>query len=243
MFYIWNHFLYEPLFNLLIWIYNNWTGGNMGWAVVYLTVILRFALLPFTVINEYNKIKNEGLYHEIQEVNSVYQNDDVLRKQEIRKLLKKRRVQPWAKVLVLGIQALVLVLLYQVFLRGITGEKILGILYSSIDFPGVINTNFYGFDLGMRHDFIWSGIVALFLLGEIYLKFRRLKGGLHKKDLTYFILFPLSVFIILWILPMVKALFIFTSLIFSVIVGRIMRMFFAEALKRKVLKVPSEPVE
>jgi YidC/Oxa1 family membrane protein insertase len=237
---IWNDFLYQPLFNALIWIYNNWADGNLGWAVVYLTIILRVVLLPFSLVNEYNRIKNEELYREIQELDKVYQNDQVIRKQEIRKVLKKRRVQPWAKVTVLGIQALVLVLLYQVFLRGITGEKILKILYSTVDFPGVINTNFYGFDLGMRHDFIWAGVVALFIFVGIYLKLRRLRGRVQRTDLTYFVLFPLAVFTVLWILPMVKALFILTSLIFSVIVGRIANLFFQEAIKRKIVKIPKE---
>ena len=64
---IWNEFLYRPLFNLLIWIYNNWTDGNFGWAVIYLTIILRTGLLPLSLVNEYNKLKNEALYKEIKE--------------------------------------------------------------------------------------------------------------------------------------------------------------------------------
>ncbi len=237
---IWNEFLYKPLFNLLIWIYNNWTAGDLGWAVVYLTIILRVALLPFFLINEFNRLKNEELYKEIKDIDKVYQNDQVLKKQEIRRVLKQRRVQPWAKVVVLGIQALVLVLLYQVFLRGITGEKILKILYNSVEFPGVINTYFYGFDLGMRHDFIWAGAVGVFLLVEIYLKFRRLKGGVQKRDLAYFIFFPLAVFIMLWLLPMVKSLFILTSFIFSVVAGKIAKLFFHGKTKNKLAETPNQ---
>lgn len=235
---IWNDFLYTPLFNLLIWIYNGWAGESLGWAIVYLTVILRTVLLPFSLINEYNKLKNEALYMEIKEIEKVYQNDEIIRKQEIRKAMKKRRVQPWAKVVVLGIQAVVLVLLYQVFIDGLTGEKIMHVLYPSVQWPGVMNTYFYGFDLGATHDLFWSGAVGLFLLGSIYRNFRRFKGGVEKRDLTYFILFPFSVFLVLWILPMVKALFIFTSLLFSAIVGNIARLFFQEAVKRKLVKLP-----
>lgn len=237
---IWNDFLYQPLFNLLIWIYNNWTDSNFGWAVVYLTVVLRIVLLPFSFINEYNRLKNEALYREIKQMEKVYQNDQEIKKQEIRKIFKQRRVQPWAKVVVLLIQALVLVLLYQVFLRGITGEKILKILYTFVDFPGVINTNFYGFDLGARHNVIWAGAVGLFLLIEIYITYRRFKGGLNKQDLTYFILFPLAVFFTLWLLPMVKSLFILTSLFFSLIVGSLSRLFFKEMVKRDIVILPKE---
>ncbi len=237
---IWNEFLYAPLFNLLIWIYEGWAHGNLGWAVVYLTIILRTVLLPLSLINEYNKVKNEELYKEVKDIEKVYQNDEIIKKQEIRKAMKKRRVQPWAKAVVLGIQALVLVLLYQVFIGGLRGDRVVETLYSSIDWPGVMNTYFYGFDLGETHNLIWPGMVAIYMLIEIYINFHRFKGKLEKKDLTYFIFFPLSVFFLLWILPMVKSLFILTSLIFSSVMGNVARLFFQEAVKRKIVKLPKE---
>ena len=236
MFTIWNDFLYQPIFNFLIWIYNNWTNENFGWAVVYLTLILRTTLLPFTFISEKNRAKNANLYEEIKTLSKSYQKDPILRNEEIRRTLKKRKVTPWTKIVVLGIQLLVLLLLYQVFLRGITGEKILKILYPSVDFPGAINTIFYGFDLGMTHDYVWAGAVALFMVAEIYLQFRKRKGGLNKGDLAYFILFPLAVFLALWWLPMVKSLFILTSIVFSAIVGAIIRSFFRQKPMPKAAK-------
>lgn len=211
----------------------------MGWAVVYLTIILRVVLLPFSLIDEYNRVKNEALYKEIKGLEKVYQNDQILLKQEIRRVMKKRRVQPWAKMVVLGIQLLVLVLLYQVFISGIRGNNIVRILYPSVTPPSEINTNFYGFELGMKNDIIWAGAVGLFLLIEIYLKYRRLKGGISKSDLTYFILFPLFVAVLLWMLPMVKSLFVFTSIAFSAVMGGIMTMFFQDAMRNKANKTNS----
>lgn len=223
---IWNSYLYQPVFNGLIWIYNNWTDQNLGWAIVYLTVLLRTALLPFTLVTEFAEIKNSELNKEIDRINTELANDPILRNEEIRRVLKKRKVHPWAKVVVLGIQALVLVLLYQVFLRGITGEKILQILYSFIEFPGKINTNFFGFDLGEEHSLIWAGVVGFFLMAEIYLDFRGRKDNLNKADLTYFILFPVAVFVALYVLPMVKSLFVLSSFIYSAVVHMIIQVFF-----------------
>jgi len=222
----WNDFLYQPLFNFLIWIYNTWTDGNLGWAVVYLTILLRVVLLPFTLITERNQIRNEALVDEVRAIEKAYAKDPVLKKQEVRRILKKRRVQPWAKVVTIGVQVLVLVLLYQVFLRGITGEKILKILYPTVDFPGTINTDFYGFDLGARHDWLWAGAVGLFLFLEVYLELQKRKRGLGKGDLAYGVLFPAFVFLLLWWLPMVKSLFILTSILFSVIIGWFSRSLF-----------------
>lgn len=227
---IWHDFLYQPVFNLLIWIYNNWTDTNLGWAVVYLTVILRLVLLPFTVVTEKNQATNENLDLEIEKLAKDFRNDPVKQKEEVRKLIKKKKITPWTKAFVLGIQILVLVLLYQVFLRGITGEKVIKILYPAINFPGKINTVFYGFELGAVHDFIWPGIVALFLLVEIYFGYRKHRS-ISKADLAYFILFPAFTFLALWILPMVKSLFILTSLIFSAIIHQFFRLLFRSKKK------------
>lgn len=225
---IWNDFLYQPVFNFLIWIYNNWTDHNLGWAIVYLTIILRFVLLPFSIISEKNKHKNDEIKQKAEQIAKDYPNDPVMRKEEIRKVLKTRRISPWSKAIVLGVQALVLVLLYQVFLRGITGDKVIKIIYSFIDYPGKINTIFYGFELGKVHDSLWAGIVAWLLFFEIYFDYRKHKVPLQKQDLAYFFLFPAFTFLLLWILPMAKALFVLTSMVFSIIIGQISKLFFRD---------------
>ena len=223
---IWDEFLYRTLFNGLIWIYNNWTDMNMGWAIVYLTVLLRFALLPFTLVTERAHARNAKLSKELKRIQKEFHNDPILRKEEMRRVLKQRKVSPWSKAVVLGIQGLVLVLLYQVFVQGTTGERMIQTLYASIQFPGTINNMFYGFDISLPYDIIWSGIVMIFLMVEIYIGYRTQKGNLTRADLAYFILFPAAVFVFLYILPMVKALFILTSLIFSAIVHQFSRLIF-----------------
>ncbi len=233
---IWHDFLYQPLFNFLIWIYNGWAKENLGWAIVYLTLILRVVLLPFTLVTEKGQAKSKDVDAELVQINKDFSNDHQLRKQEIRKVLKKKKVSPWSKTVVLGIQALVLVLLYQVFLRGITGDKILKILYPFINFPGKINAMFYGFDLGGRGDYVWAGAVALFLLVEIYLDYKKQKYGLTKADLFYFILFPAMTFFVLMILPMAKSLFILTSLLFSAIIHQFSKLIFRSPKVEEVKK-------
>ncbi len=223
---LWQEYLYKPVFNGLIWIYNNWTDLNFGWAVVYMTIILRVALLPLTLVSERDHVRNMELAKEIEGLEKQFHNDPIQKKQEIRRIMKRRKVHPWAKILVLGIQAVVLVLLYQVFLRGITGEKVLRILYPSVEFPGAINTLFFGFELGERYGLLWPGLVALFLFVEVYRDFRRKKNGLGRADLTYFLLFPTFVFVLLWMLPMVKSLFVLSSLVCSLVISGVSQALF-----------------
>lgn len=224
--YIWQSVLYQPVFNFLIWIYNDVTAQNFGWAVVVLTAALRVVLLPLTVVAEMNKQKNTDLEIEVERIIKEYRRDPVLQKQEIRSVMKKRKVYPWAKFVSLGIQALVFLLLYQVFVHGLSGERIVKVLYPFIDFPGKINTMFYGFDLTKTHDTLWAGLVGVWLAVEIYFGFRgkNARGG----DMAYFVAFPLFVFFFLWWLPMVKSLFILSSMLFSFIVHQIIKLAFPE---------------
>ncbi|MDD4476963.1 MAG: YidC/Oxa1 family membrane protein insertase [Patescibacteria group bacterium] len=213
----WFSYLYQPLFNALIWIYSNISGQNLGWAVVWLTVFLRIALLPFTIISERDSVKKQKLEELACESAKIFKNDPVAQKEEMRRIMNKYRISPWAKVITLGVQFLVLLLLYQVFMRGITGDKVIKILYHGIDYPGVINTDFYGFNIGLVHNYIWAGIVALYLFIYIVLSNRSKKWD--GPSATFAFIFPLFTFIVLWWLPMVKSIFILTSMIFSDIIG------------------------
>ncbi|TSC84723.1 MAG: Uncharacterized protein G01um101413_107 [Parcubacteria group bacterium Gr01-1014_13] len=230
--YFWYTFLYQPLFNALIWIYLNIADRNLGWAVIWLTIFLRIILLPLTIISERDAAKQKNVEEEARHAAKAFKNDAVAQKEEIRKIMRKNRVSPWAKVMTLGFQLLVLILLYQVFLRGITGERVIKLLYPWIDFPGKINTIFYGFDIGQPHSTFWAGLTALYLFISIFLSER--SGGRKKRSKTTFLfLFPLFTFAALWFLPMVKALFILTTMIFSDIITMIRKTLMPEKTEKK----------
>ena len=213
--FIWYTYLYQPLFNVLIWIYGNWAGQNLGWAVIYLTILLRVVMLPLSIVSERNAMKQEKFEEEVGIKLKSFKHDAIAQKEELKKVMKKYHISPWAKTVMLLVQVLVLVLLYQVFVRGITGEKIIKLLYPwMVDFPGKINTIFYGFEIGKIHDSLWSGITALYLFVSIFIENKNRKKWETNK-VIYLVVFPLFTFGILWILPMVKSLFILTTMIFS----------------------------
>ncbi|MFA7654135.1 MAG: YidC/Oxa1 family membrane protein insertase [Candidatus Magasanikbacteria bacterium] len=212
--YIWFTFLYQPLFNGLVWIYENIADKNLGWAVVWLTIFLRLVLLPLTVIGERNALKQSRIEAEALEGVKAFKHDPIAQKDEFRRIMKKNRISPWAKVLVMVIQLLVLILLYQVFMRGIIGDRMTKILYPFIDYPGKLNIYFYGFNLGKFQDTLWAGVAAVYLLVSIMIE-NRGKKTWQKSEMYYLVVFPLFTFFALWLLPMVKSLFILTSMIFS----------------------------
>ncbi len=220
-------FFYQPVFNALFWTYTHVANQNLGWAVIWLTLFLRLALLPLSIISEHNSTKQQKINEDITKLKAVYKNDSVAHKDEVRKLLRKNYVSPWARVVVLMVQVVVFLLLYEVFVHGISGDKVIKILYSFVEYPGVINTKFYGFNIGAKYDYVWSGIVAAYVFVSILLESRLKKGKTESSDAIYLILFPTFIFFFLWFLPMVKALFILTTLIFSDIVKVLGKMLFA----------------
>jgi len=213
---IWTVYLFQPVFNLLVYFYNELTNQNLGVAVIYLTLLLRFVLLPFSLINVWNEGFYKKISKDISKIALAYKDDPVLQNQEIREFLRHHRINPWAKAIVLGVQALTLVLLYQVFLGGIHGSKF-DLLYPQVERPDFINTQFLGFDIGSR-SILWPAIVAIFLFLEVSWEQRKKKKLLMNSDVVYKVLFPLIIFIVLAVLPLVKSIFILTSLIFSLIV-------------------------
>lgn len=211
---IWYHFLYQPLFNALVVIYSTIAAHNLGLAVIWLTFLLRIVLLPLTVLSERNTLKRQQAVAEAENAIKAFKNDRVAQAETTRRIMQKYRISPWAKVVSLAVQALVLVLLYQVFVQGVSGERVIKTLYPSIQFPGKINTMFLGTDIGERHNIVWSSIVAVYLLVSIVIENRR-RSSFAKSDVYYIIFFPLATFAFLWYLPMVKSLFVLTTMLFS----------------------------
>ena len=147
---IWRDFLYLPLLNLLIFLYNTVSGNNLGIAVVWLSVIVRFVLLPLSIIIERNKSIFQALTGRMKKIHQDFDKDPVQGREVIRELLDKYKINPWANVLLLGFQLLILILLYQVFIGGIHLSRVE--LYPAVKVPTYIDTSFIGvFDVAKRN--------------------------------------------------------------------------------------------
>lgn len=220
---IWHDYLYTPLLNFLIFLYNGPAFGNLGVAIIELTVLLRLLLLPLSIIDERNRFRYEKLDRKVEAIERDFKGDPILKKEKVRELLREHKVNYWSKVGLLGIQLLVLILLYQVFVGGVkfTYHEM---LYSWVKMSGDVNTMFLGSDLGHRSMF-WAGIAAVYLFAKIYTVQKQRVHLVTKSDVMYLLTFPLFTFVILAILPMVKALFILTSMVFTSIVFLIRKIF------------------
>lgn len=222
--YLWQTFLYEPVLNVLIWLYNNIAGQNLGLALIELTIALRFALLPFTIVSMRATSRYNHLRKKIHDLETSHKDDPVLRKESLRRLLAEHHISPWAKAIVLGIQFLVLIVLYGVFVTAVATNDYSGLYFWNIT-PDFLNTKFFGLDLSTR-SLLWSGVIGIFLYIDLWFSQRKQRDTVTNRDVFYRVAFPLMVFVLLYLLPTAKSVFVLTSMLFTVIIEVIHWIFF-----------------
>ncbi len=74
---IWNLFLYHPLINALIFLYQ-FLFHNLGWAIIILTMVIRAILIPLTMPSLKAAKKMKELAPEIGKLKKKHQNDSLL---------------------------------------------------------------------------------------------------------------------------------------------------------------------
>ncbi|MFA5932103.1 MAG: YidC/Oxa1 family membrane protein insertase [Candidatus Paceibacterota bacterium] len=138
---IWNIVLYHPLLNALAFLVSIIPGGDVGIAVIVLTILVKIILFPLSqksiesqaemniLTPEINKIKTSGASKE-EQARLTFE------------LYKKHNTNPFSGCLLVLIQIPVIFALYYVFLKGI---KFDGVLYSFIHVPAHVNMIFLGF--------------------------------------------------------------------------------------------------
>lgn len=136
--------LYQPLFNLLIWIYNILPIADVGFAIVVLTIIIKLILFPFSLQSIKSQKALQNIQPKIEELKVKYKDQKEKLAQAMMGLYKQEKVNPFSSCLPLLIQFPFLIAVYQVFRQGLTSDNF-DILYPFVVNPGHINNMFLGF--------------------------------------------------------------------------------------------------
>ena len=226
---IFNTFLYQPLFNALIFLYQYLPGQDFGVAVIVLTILVRIILSPLNVQAIKSQKKLADFQPKLEEIKDKHKNDKEKQTKEMMELYKKEKVNPFSGCLPLLIQLPILIALFQIFqgFYGASPEQIIDrvsqILYGFIPHPGVINFMFLGFvDLASRNIVlaIITGIVQYFQTKALTPKIKKTKNKspdfsrIMQKQTLY--LFPVFTVFILLGLPSAVALYWTTTSLFSI---------------------------
>lgn len=143
---IWDTVLYGPLVNALAFLVSIVPGGDVGIAVIVLTVLVKLALFPLSQRSIESQAKMSLLAPELNKIKASGASKEEQAKQTF-ELYKKHKTNPFSGCLLVLIQIPIIFALYYVFYKGIKFDG--GLLYSFIPTPENINMNFLGLlDIG-----------------------------------------------------------------------------------------------
>ncbi|MBO9474405.1 membrane protein insertase YidC [Shimia sp. R10_1] len=108
----WFAFLTKPIFALLHWL--NVQIGNMGWAIIGLTVILKIIVFPLAYKSYASMAKMKELQPQMEKLKEAAGDDRQKMQQSMMELYKKEKVNPAAGCLPILIQIPIFFSLYKV---------------------------------------------------------------------------------------------------------------------------------
>ena len=138
---IWNLFFYQPIYNLLILLINKVTLGNVGFAIILLTIIIKAILFPLTRKSIKTQIMIKRMQPELEQIKKDFPDKEEQARKTF-ELYKKYDTNPFSGFLVVFIQLPVIFALYYAFYKGLVLGS--GPLYSFMSVPTVLNNNFLG---------------------------------------------------------------------------------------------------
>lgn len=153
---LWNTIFYEPIYNILIFIIDNITFGDVGFAIILVTIIIKFILAPLTKKSIKSQILMKRMEPELKQIKIDFPNKEEQARKTF-ELYKKYGTNPFSGCLVIILQLPVIFALYYVFLKGISIDS--NSIYPFIKIPEVLHTKFLGL-IEMGSKSIFLGILA-----------------------------------------------------------------------------------
>ena len=91
MSFLFNEFIYRPIYNLLVFIYNVIPFGDFGLAIIILTLIIRFIIIPLSRKQIESQKKIQELQPKIKEIQEKYKNDKEKQSRALMEFYKKKQ--------------------------------------------------------------------------------------------------------------------------------------------------------
>ncbi|MFZ2188482.1 MAG: YidC/Oxa1 family membrane protein insertase [Candidatus Moraniibacteriota bacterium] len=192
MTFLFNEFVYRPIYNLLIFIYNFLPLHDFGIAIVLVTVIIKFLLIPLSRKQIESQKKMQELQPKIKEIQDKYKNDKEKQSRALMEFYKENKANPFSGCLPMIFQLVFLIAIYRVLFNiSQDGLMVKGSdLYAFIQNPGQINHLFLGLiDLSSIVDFKSYGaaniahiVLVILAAGAQYVQTKMLMATKEKND-------------------------------------------------------------
>jgi YidC/Oxa1 family membrane protein insertase len=137
---------YQPLYNLLVWFYDVLPFGGIGLAIILLTIVIKGLLFPLTYKTMQGQKGMRELQPKINALREKYKDDKEKQAQELMKVYKDNKVNPFSSCLPLIVQLPIFFALYRVLRDGL-GTIDPEVLYPFVSNPGTVDAMLWGINL------------------------------------------------------------------------------------------------
>lgn len=138
---------YQPIFNLLVFLYNTVAFKDIGLAIIFITLIVRLILYPLSKKAIKSQKDLQNIQPELEEIKEKYKDNKEKMGPEIMALYKERKINPFGSCLPLLVQLPFLIAIYRVFFDELKDGATLNTaaLYPFVANPGSLDPIAFGF--------------------------------------------------------------------------------------------------
>jgi len=157
MYHLFQVIFYQPILNLVIFLYNYITFQDLGLAIIILTIIIKALLWPLSKKSIKSQKSLQAIQPKIDALKKEYKDNKQEMGQALMRLYKENKVNPFSSCLPLLIQLPFFIAVFRVFKDGI--DKHLELVYPFISAPENIDSIFLGI-MDLSKPVIYLAILA-----------------------------------------------------------------------------------
>lgn len=220
------NFIYIPIYNALAFLVSAIPGGDVGVAIILITIVVKVVLFPLAVKASHTQIAMRALEPELRALRERYKNNNQDLALKTLALYKEKKVNPFASILVVLIQLPVIFGLYWVIWKERSGIFDTALLYSFVTPPDVVSFAFLGLipiGVGSIGLAVLAGITQYYL-SRLMMPTAPVSTGKSFQDdlatsmhLQMRYVFPVLLGVIAYVATAAIALYFITSNIFGII--------------------------
>lgn len=150
---------YVPLYNALVFLSSIMPGGDIGLAIITLTILVKIVLYPLFYKATITQMMMKKVEPEMAQIKETYKDDQTTQTKKILELYKINKINPFASILVLLIQLPIVLALFLVFRADFAFSSTE--LYSFVTIPSVLSTKLFGLFSILEKSWILAFLVGI----------------------------------------------------------------------------------
>jgi len=224
--YIYHTFVFNPLYNGLVYLMDVFPWMDAGIAVIVFTIIVRLILFPLSKKAIVTQVRMKEVEPELNRIKEATKDDRQAQALKIMALYREKKISPFSSFFVLLIQLPIIFALYSIFINSGLPTVNSSLLYSFVGVP-LVDMNFLGLiDIGPASTLLaFIAAIAQYLQLHFSLASMKLDSDsisknpqldmAHNMTKSMKYIFPIIVFFISYKISAVVALYWTVSSLFT----------------------------